>query len=129
MTDDSSFDSLQDLYLLYSVHIGPWSNPTSYAGHIAGYFVLRKTGRGVRFAACHLLLKTVVRLKMKKLCPHFPQYHNPFSLMLTPCTTRLIIHTRCALNSNYCPAGRVSMFVVPSNAFTAIEVGIEVLMA
>jgi hypothetical protein len=34
---------VRDLYVLYSVDIGPWSNPTSCAVHIEGYFVLGKT--------------------------------------------------------------------------------------
>jgi hypothetical protein len=98
------------VYVLYSVHIGPWFNPTSCAVHIEGYFVLGKTDWGMRITTCHILL-TAMRLKMKKLRPHFPHYHNPFSLMLTPCTTRLIIHSRWALNSSYCPARSVYMFV------------------
>lgn len=103
-------------------HIGPWSNQTSCAVHVEGYFLLGKTYWGVRITACHTLLKTAMRLKMKQLRPHFPQYHNPFRLMLTSCTTRLIIHSRWALNSNYCPARRVSIFVAASNASRAVTV-------
>jgi hypothetical protein len=57
---------VRDLYVLYSVHIRPWSNPTSFAVYIEGYFVLEKTDWGVRITNYHLLLKTVMRLKMKK---------------------------------------------------------------
>ena len=97
--------------LLYSVHFGLWSNQTSYVVHIEGYFVLGMTYWDVRITTCHLL-KTAMRLKMKKPRPHFPHYHNPFSLIPTPCTTRLIIHSRWTVNSNYRPARSVSMFVV-----------------